>query len=426
MSTTVETIRAHVDTFLRADPDILIYNAVGGSLPPRSEALSMSYGHFDLYPAVYPSVVPYPPFYEVKIEKNASTSPIVESLGLSTRLSCQYPTFDLCEFFMYACMQSLTMDLDPALYPSVVVYPSVQLAVAMETATEPSRSLRLESSYPNLVVYPPVYPVFDIYPACETKSITFNEEAPVDINVALTAHYPNLIIYPAVYPSMDIYPATRVDQSRVIGVQEVHLAAEARTPPRYPNLVIYPPVYPYFDVYPAITLPSPAEDRISTQARFEMAPIRLPAFYPSLDIYAPAYPFFDIYPAVSTSPAQQSIVPRFSYPNIIIYEPLRTHQSEKSETEAIIVRLPPSYPTFDLYPAGYPHLVIYPDCAAVDKRKTLSISVRLAEGASRLYTTPLSPRRNRRTSDLRVLEPLRTQRHNRRGSNVRMGTCYYQ
>lgn len=388
-----------------AYPDILIYNAVGGSLSSRSETLPMSYGHFNLYPDVYPSIVPYPPFYEACVEKKPPSSPSSSSkepLGLPTRLNSQYPLFDLY----------------PALYPSIVVYPSVKLAVEVKLKAEPIQSLHLKSCYPNLVIYRPVYPVFDIYPACEITSTKSKEETPRDIKVTLMAEYPNLVIYPAVYPSIDIYPAAKLDESQASGSQEATQPAGVRIPSHYPNLVIYPAVYPTFDIYPATTVTSPAEDRAPLHAGSKMAPIRLPVFYPNLDIYAPAYPYFDIYPAVPTPPLRQPIVPSFSYPHIVIYEPLRTINGDgKAETKAVNVRLAPSYPIFDLYPAGYPHLVIYPSVA---KRSSLSISVHLGESANRLQAAPLSPRRSRRTSNPWVLEPLRTQGHSRRLSNVRI------
>jgi hypothetical protein len=73
-----------------------------GSKPAKkmADVVTSSYGYFNLYPAVYPSVVPYPPQYEIQglpMEVSPKTEEPARALQ-STRLTPPYPFFDLCEF----------------------------------------------------------------------------------------------------------------------------------------------------------------------------------------------------------------------------------------------------------------------------------------------------------------------------------------
>jgi hypothetical protein len=62
----------------------------------ESSSQCTRYGYFDLYPAVYPNVVPYPAFYEVKPQ---APLPVQTELyePPTTRLTPCYPSFDICK-----------------------------------------------------------------------------------------------------------------------------------------------------------------------------------------------------------------------------------------------------------------------------------------------------------------------------------------
>jgi hypothetical protein len=76
-----------------------------GSKPAKkmADVVTSSYGYFNLYPAVYPSVVPYPSRYEIQnlpAEVSLETEEHKSALQ-STRLTPPYPFFDLCELITF-------------------------------------------------------------------------------------------------------------------------------------------------------------------------------------------------------------------------------------------------------------------------------------------------------------------------------------
>jgi hypothetical protein len=132
--------------------------------------------------------------------------------------------------------------------------------------------------YPYMQIYAPVYPHFDIYPAVAAAEMECSHE----VIVKLTGQYPNITVYPAVYPHniYDVYPAVSTKALKVDTVPL--LAASSRNVSlhlerSYPDMRVYEPVYPYnvYDIYPPIHS-SPREARIVS--------VKL----------STAYPFFDI------------------------------------------------------------------------------------------------------------------------------------
>lgn len=149
-------------------------------------------------------------------------------------------------------------------------------------------------AYPFLVVYPHVYPHFNLYPA-RTAELASGEKDITDNKLSVSSSaYPFLVIYPHVYPHFNMYPTRAAElvtreESNILNV----------TACSYPYLVIYPPVYPYFDLYPSIPpiVDAPAASRKSTVIMYHE--------YPVLNIYPAVYPHLDIYPALG-SVAQSS------------------------------------------------------------------------------------------------------------------------
>lgn len=100
MLSSVQTIESKADfIYLRPDPNLVIYAEIMKKENQVSSERKTNYGYFDLYPAVYPSVVPYPARYECSttvLKGQAPTSN--QPLEQTTALSPLYPFFDLCEF----------------------------------------------------------------------------------------------------------------------------------------------------------------------------------------------------------------------------------------------------------------------------------------------------------------------------------------
>lgn len=107
MLANVQTKRAVTESFsIRLDPCIVIYP--GASQKPAEkvvdakkaniDVVSSSYGYFNLYPAVYPAVVPYPPLYQIQAPLKEVSKKVEEDKRelQSTRLTPPYPFFDLC------------------------------------------------------------------------------------------------------------------------------------------------------------------------------------------------------------------------------------------------------------------------------------------------------------------------------------------
>ncbi len=98
MLSSVQTMECKTDVmYLRPDPNLVIYAETVDKARAGSDRKE-SYGFFNLYPAVYPSVVPYPARYECDIAKK--TLPVAtptRPLEQTTVLSPSYPFFDLCK-----------------------------------------------------------------------------------------------------------------------------------------------------------------------------------------------------------------------------------------------------------------------------------------------------------------------------------------
>ncbi|KAF8655225.1 hypothetical protein AX16_003132 [Volvariella volvacea WC 439] len=330
-----------------------------------------------------------------------------------------------------------------------------QTSAGVESAPSTNASSWDSSSYPHLIIYPPVYPYFDLYPTtisgCEPADYphlvidpptggnldeiaepvvwkhvwpystpsnsspqpwkqvwpyTSRRAAPVDTKIQPA--YPYIVIYPAVYPHFDLYApgsgsGTRssVDSPAVSSDEEQQRAQCAELPVclsvRYPSLVIYPTVYPWSlaQIYPSSSV-------------HETSFIK--AYKPSAGI-APQYPIFDIYPAaysamhatdlqqqesilvdapavyslsgsdaistdtnaVTTDRKQPGLNEGFTsmissttnsaepcastgYPNIVVYEPIapQVNLIPTAYSRGI------TYPSFSIYPAIYPHFDLYP------------------------------------------------------------------
>ena len=113
-------------------------------------------------------------------------------------------------------------------------------------------------------------------------------------------------------------------------------------PSSYPVFNLYPAAYPVIEIYPPLGIPalsSCTTQLVSSESRplsSASLPVRLPPVYPTFDIYGSAYP------------------------NLVVYPPITLPSSRKSPSAemACSVSLPPCYPSFVLYPPVYPFLTI--------------------------------------------------------------------
>lgn len=325
----------------------------GSSGPLSITNSTAGYPHFDLYPAVsgafvdtarsaalgdasgpvtirlapaYPVFDLYPATYPGNLDEIYPAHPVLNGpSAISTQLSPRYPTFDLY----------------PAVYPHVVPYPPYRYEM------EARRTQDLTSVYPHFNLYPPI--------ATYAKA-KVSQTAPSSrgsISVILQTAYPVFNLYPAIYPAFDIYPA--VDASSdcctqfVLGTDCLAVdrgSVSIQLTTGYPIFNLYPAVYPVFDLYPVVP-----KDCQASRA------------------YSAGYPDFNIYPAISQAVSRARQAPK-----------LKPAASTES-TGPISVRLPASYPVFDLYPPVYPVLEIYPeipeDCAP-GSRRVAGLSVQLA------------------------------------------------
>ncbi|KAI0638192.1 hypothetical protein C8Q77DRAFT_416014 [Trametes polyzona] len=248
------------------------------------------------------------------------------------------------------------LDIYPAAYPSFDIYPSVS---AVDDRKLPLPVMLPDAAYPVLDIYPAVYPSFDIYPSI----LSLDERKLGHPAVSSGAAYPIFDLYPAVYPSFDIYPATL----NVPGSEESHVSA-------------YTSGYPYFDIYPAVSNASSGTTTVTSTIS-----LRLTAQYPIFNIYPAVYPYcfdeiypaaglgsgersltihdgypysvYNIYPAISSVPQRRLeavVVGVYShYPVLEIYPPISKARRGVSES-GVVVKLPITYPNFDIYPAVYP------------------------------------------------------------------------
>ncbi|KAG8987193.1 hypothetical protein FRB93_004907 [Tulasnella sp. JGI-2019a] len=289
-------------------------------------------------------------------------------------------------------------DLYPKGYPEMEIYPGVP----EDDALPKSLSVRLPRSaviYPSFDLYPAGYPTIEIYPALYPAPAGAAKSLPVSLPRPAVI-YPWFDLYPAGYPTIEIYPTLYPAAEDVTKSLPVSLPRPAASypdfelyPMGYPSIVIYPDIssrrfvsqevtsgkdlvlkgpsiclpasYPMSVVdYPSIIIypnvtPTTSSQPTSLDSATKSLPVRLNASYPTFNLYPAGYPSVNIYPDIIAAPPPQ-----------------------ESINKALPVALAPSYPTFDLYPAGYPSMNIYPAVSPIpvagSPSPCKSLSVRLA------------------------------------------------
>ena len=102
MLSIVQTLKSKLNLiYFRSDPNLVIYaDAIAPNTEqaiPANDDRKNNYGFFDLYPAVYPSVVPYPASYECWPETAKASRPPASASALppSAVLSPSHSALDL-------------------------------------------------------------------------------------------------------------------------------------------------------------------------------------------------------------------------------------------------------------------------------------------------------------------------------------------
>jgi len=235
------------------------------------------------------------------------------------------------------------------------------------TSEEPVDSLlvRFPSAYPRLVIYRPVYPHFDLYPAImlaedDAPGIPFFNLNPTPrldatsqispavqpVVVKLIPCYPAFDLYPAIYPGnvYEIYPSVNVNNSSAISVEVA---------PRYPFFNLYPAIYPHVMPYPqAPVLDAELKWNAQEYPDFHLSMLNIAAEVCNLKltIRSSGYPDFNIYPDVEHSEASGKIL-AITLPSISV---------TVNATYPYFNLYPAVYPSFELYPPVYPFIEVYP------------------------------------------------------------------
>ncbi|KAG5649033.1 hypothetical protein DXG03_000382 [Asterophora parasitica] len=239
------------------------------------------------------------------------------------------------------------------------------------------------SAYPRLVIYQPVYPHFDLYPAVALAKAdapgypSFNIYLPLSLTipapqqmssplspviVKVESCYPAFDLYPAVYPGniYEIYPSVTVPSVGSVTVEDPVPPVSVKVAARYPFFDLYPAVYPHVSPYP--------------QAH------GLPVLDNSPRQRLPGYPDFELYPAIAavTTNDEEKIVgrPFAGYPDFNLYPAIdpstNLRQKTFSALTPVSVTVKARYPFFNLYPAVYPNFDLYPALERHDAREAAS------------------------------------------------------
>ncbi|KAF5389121.1 hypothetical protein D9757_004912 [Collybiopsis confluens] len=382
-------------------PDFNIYPPLQIQSLPAAQVLKMvwNYPVFDLYPGVYPHIMPYP---------SKPSSPVVSTAGypnfniypatqrqiskeVVVQVSSAYPDFDIyprqfkskpesCgypDFNIYPSLQSQSLpavrvlqiawcypvfDLYPGVYPHVTPYPSKSSSLVHFTASYPNFEIyptrprqiskkevvvQVSSEYPDFEIYPRQlkfeakscgYPHFNLYPSMLRTSIRLS-----DVQVMKMAwSYPIFDLYPGVYPSIDPYPTQSlpaVSASAATGYPILDIYPEDEVEDRL-RCHIHTSAYPYFDIYPVKHLRSPRPEPI-----VDVSSGKPTWSYAIFDLYPAVYPHVTPYPSQTFSGA-----PNTGYPDFDIY-PIASRQGPQSNRPVnVLVKGASAYPHFEIYP----------------------------------------------------------------------------
>ncbi|KAF8621587.1 hypothetical protein AX15_007612 [Amanita polypyramis BW_CC] len=165
-------------------------------------ATARSYPMLNLYPPVYPHLEIYPTTIK-SIEYPQRQSPVTSESKLLSIHSRPYPIFDLY----------------PAAYPYFNLYPPVAQPNPSPIDNISSLDPLCPRNYPTLTIYSSAYPHSDTHSShlyanidLPTSQVT---PCPKPVDVRLNPTYPIIVIYPSVYPYLNIYPIISLTNDRL-------------------------------------------------------------------------------------------------------------------------------------------------------------------------------------------------------------------
>ncbi|KAJ3544698.1 hypothetical protein NMY22_g2681 [Coprinellus aureogranulatus] len=292
------------------------------------------------------------------------------------------------------------------------------------------------TGYPSFMLYSPVYPHFDLYPAPAgelllSKGARNREELPVSL--ARTKGYPFFSLYPPVYPHFDLYPAVLASRREVISalLPGPAVAAPHSVMAAAPNY----PTKPWGHSWPYRQPQGPASSSfphsVSTPSQSQPTqPIRLEVHTKSSRkgaVTESAEPWVHSWPyrrAATPNPAlilenkPEGTPPRLWGHNWPYRNPTIMKAPTPSASSSSSV-----YPYFILYPSVYPHFDLYPQPSGHTAKATSSRPITSTASVvqtlypsliiypavypfnlSEIYSGPVQASSTRRKSSRRVVE----------------------
>ncbi|KAF9055323.1 hypothetical protein BDZ89DRAFT_1125088 [Hymenopellis radicata] len=266
----------------------------------------------------------------------------------------------------------------PAVYPNFDLYPATSMAhsdVRSKSASREPVIIKCPTFYPNFDLYSPVYP----YNLSMIYAPSYPPEDEINVQPSVGVHYPTFDLYPSVYPFVTPYPSVVCMKAMSTAVQRKqrtsassHCSTSApsqsgtvdvKVGVHYPTFELYPNVYPYVSPYPSVLSmrkePSSVQHRTACYPDFELfTPIERMSISPVKERYATiSCASGTAYPVFNLYPA---VYPHFDlYPSVITMSSAKVSSSPRASM-LISVHMPSRYPVLHLYPAVYPHFELYP------------------------------------------------------------------
>ncbi|KAH7887710.1 hypothetical protein F5I97DRAFT_2011018 [Phlebopus sp. FC_14] len=396
----------------------VLLQSPGGLLP--------QYPNLKTYPDAYPSLTIYPHAIRDAPEPSGALQPTwgrsfappsvsIQLHGLG-RLPPHYPH----------------LSIYPTVYPHLDIYPTcINNGNASQPAILAPGELVARRSE---LMTRPTHPQLGSWPLATEVNEKMSLLSPVNVRLSMSgsiSFYPNIVIYPAVYPMSRLeWPSAAkfTDDNAAITTNN-QLRNAGGLLPWYPNLTIYPSTYPYIEIYPAEELRKTMVSNAVWGASFgwqkattwlKVWPLHAAnkrmaeregghyacgptAVWGSSFGWDRARTWHKVYPLSYTQKVQPSISLVWEYPDLVIYPPVNSSYSggpiacgsqavwgssfgwEKATTWRMVwpilvesdqPRIVPisvpllkrgdlssKYPDLVIYPAAYPHFDIYPAVA---------------------------------------------------------------
>ncbi|GBE87339.1 hypothetical protein SCP_1100140 [Sparassis crispa] len=341
---------------------------------PSTVGSSDGYPYFNLYPAVFPFFDLYPTVIVADTEHYGSmtrddisdTAPWMHVWPYTETAKSQTTPFKQVTPYMGSSAKSNTP-------PWKHEWPYTGSRRSLETVDLSTSTSR----YPTMVLYPAVYPFFDLYPAI-THLLAVDETRQKEICIEFYGQYPVLQIYKPVYPHVVIYPSvdgvTKPAKSELLTngnpteVTEGH-DVQSNLSRGYPIVQLYPAVYPsnLDEIYPRKGA-APCNESISlaVDAQFSTQHPDSPVYPYNLDFIYPwaqrhSVQLLTSSPKDDSGTAPATTCHMSAYPALHLYPAADSHDLVELTVETGV-----AYPHLRLYPAVDPFSSTYPATSEVN------------------------------------------------------------